>query len=210
MKQLEIHTRPKWHQRASPSEIDEVVHIDRLIAELRGWRGRVMFPRGCPNETGPPWQFNVCRCGIDDYVRPNPSTSVRTISERDPHEMTALGVISENVREIYASEVEACYQEAGKASRGPKFLDCLQRHVLSQKDALDATYDSRMSYLSSHSPELAASLQHAQAAWLQFRDANCAFIRSIARASHADEALQNCVLRTTIYRRVQLRWLVGD
>ena len=34
--------------------------------------------------------------------------------EKDPHEMTALGVISENVREIYAREVEACYNEAGK------------------------------------------------------------------------------------------------
>ena len=32
--------------------------------------------------------------------------------EKDPHEMTALGVISENVREIYAREVEACYNEA--------------------------------------------------------------------------------------------------
>jgi uncharacterized protein YecT (DUF1311 family) len=130
--------------------------------------------------------------------------------EKDPHEMTALGVISENVREIYAREVEVCYNEAGKASRGPKFLDCLQRHVRSQKDALDAIYDARMSYLGSYSPELAASLQHAQAAWLQFRDANCAFIRSTARASYADEAFQNCILRTTIYRRVQLRWLVGD
>ena len=130
--------------------------------------------------------------------------------EKDPHEMTALGVISENVREIYAREVESCYQEAGKASRGPKFLDCLQGHARSQKDALDATYDARMSYLGSYSPELAASLQQAQAAWLQFRDTNCAFIRSIARASYADEAFQNCVLRTTIYRRVQLHWLVGD
>jgi uncharacterized protein YecT (DUF1311 family) len=130
--------------------------------------------------------------------------------ETDPHEMTALGVISENVREIYAREVEICYNEGGKASRGPRFLDCLQMHVRNQKDALDATYDARMSYLGSYSPELAASLQQAQAAWLQFRDANCAFIRSIARASYADEAFQNCILRTTIYRRVQLRWLVGD
>jgi len=129
---------------------------------------------------------------------------------RDPHEMTALGVISENVRELYAREVEVCYNEAGKVSRGPKFLDCLQRHVRSQKEALDAIYDARMSDLGSYSPELAALLQNAQATWLQFRDANCAFIRSIARASYADEALQNCVLRTTIYRRVQLRWLIGD
>jgi uncharacterized protein YecT (DUF1311 family) len=130
--------------------------------------------------------------------------------EKDPHEMTAIGVISENVREIYAREVEVCYIEAGKTARGPKFLDCLKRQVSGQQDALQAIYDARMSYLSSYSPELAESLQKSQTAWTQFREANCAFFRSAARASYADEALLNCVLRTTIYRRVNLHWLIGD
>ena len=128
----------------------------------------------------------------------------------DPHEMTAIGVISENVRETYPREVEVCYIEAGKTARGPKFLDCLKRQVSGQQDALQAIYDARMSYLNSYSPELAASLQKAQTAWSQFREANCAFFRSAAQASYADEALLNCVLRTTIYRRVNLRWLIGD
>jgi uncharacterized protein YecT (DUF1311 family) len=130
--------------------------------------------------------------------------------QKDPHEMTAIGVISENVREIYAREVEVCYIEAGKTARGPKFLDCLKRQVSGQQDALQAIYDARMSYLSSYSPELAESLQKAQTAWTQFREANCAFFRLAAQASYADEALLNCVLRTTIYRRVNLRWLIGD
>lgn len=130
--------------------------------------------------------------------------------EQDPHEMTALGVISENVREIYAREVEICYNEAGKVARGPQFLSCLQRQVRSQQDALDALYSARISYLRSASPELAASLQNAQEAWLHFREANCGFVRSSARANYADEAFQNCLLRTTIYRRVNLRWLIGD
>ena len=95
--------------------------------------------------------------------------------------MTAIGVISENVREIYAREVEVCYIEADKTARGPKFLDCLKRQVSGQQDALQAMYDARMSYLSSYSPELAASLQKAQTAWLQFREANCAFFRSAAQ-----------------------------
>ena len=38
--------------------------------------------------------------------------------QKDPHEMTNIGVISENVREIYAREVEVCYIEAGKTARG--------------------------------------------------------------------------------------------
>jgi uncharacterized protein YecT (DUF1311 family) len=129
--------------------------------------------------------------------------------EQDPHEITALGVISENVREIYAREVEICYNEAGKVARGPQFLSCLQRQVRSQQDALDALYSARISYLR-YSPELAASLQNAQEAWLHFREANCGFVRSSARANYADEAFQNCLLRTTIYRRVNLRWQIGD
>jgi uncharacterized protein YecT (DUF1311 family) len=130
--------------------------------------------------------------------------------EKDPHEMTALGVISENVRDIYAREVEACYDEAGKVARGPQFLNCLQRQARSQQDILEAVYSARMSYLRSNAPELAASLQSAQEAWLHFREANCGFVRSSARANNADEAFQNCVLRTTIYRRINLRWLIGD
>jgi uncharacterized protein YecT (DUF1311 family) len=124
--------------------------------------------------------------------------------------MTALGVISENVREIYAREVEACYDEAGKVARGPRFLDCLQRKARIQQDSLEAVYSARMSYLRSNAPELAASLQSAQEAWLNFREANCGFVRSAARANHPDEAFQNCVLRTTIHRRINLRWLIGD
>jgi hypothetical protein len=42
MKQLETRARPNWHQRASPSEIDEVARIDRLIADLRGRRGKII------------------------------------------------------------------------------------------------------------------------------------------------------------------------
>jgi uncharacterized protein YecT (DUF1311 family) len=137
-----------------------------------------------------------------------PSASARS-QEKDPHEMTSQGVVSEHVREMYAKEVEACYQQAGQAARGPQFLDCVKRRVSQQEDALAAIFSARMSYLEA-SPELAATLQKAQTTWLQFRDANCDYLRSIARPSYADEAFQNCLLRTTIYRRVHLRWSVGD
>ena len=130
-------------------------------------------------------------------------------AEKDPLELTAQGVISENVRTEYAREIDACYHEAGQSARGPRFLDCLRRHSRSQEDALTAVFDARMSYLEA-SPELAAAQQNAQTAWVQFREANCAYIRATARPNYADEAFQNCVLRTTIYRRVHLRWSVGD
>jgi hypothetical protein len=31
----QFHPRPKWHERASRSEIKEIEEIDRLIADLR-------------------------------------------------------------------------------------------------------------------------------------------------------------------------------
>ena len=42
MKQHELRARPKWHQRASPSEIDEVARIDRVIDDLRRQRGKII------------------------------------------------------------------------------------------------------------------------------------------------------------------------
>jgi uncharacterized protein YecT (DUF1311 family) len=101
------------------------------------------------------------------------------------------------------------YQEAGASARGPQFLDCVKRSARRQEDALAAVFSARMSYLEA-SPELAQTLQKAQTAWVQFRDANCAYLQSIARPSYADEAFQNCLLRTRIYRTVHLRWSVGD
>jgi hypothetical protein len=91
-----------------------------------------------------------------------PPGSARS-QEKDPHEMTSLGVISENVRAMYGQEIEACYHEAGQLPRGPQFLDCLKRHVRSQEEALAAVFAARMSYLEA-SPALAAALQKAETA----------------------------------------------
>ena len=123
--------------------------------------------------------------------------------------MTSQGVVSERVRDMYAQEIEACYRESGQIARGPQFLDCLKRHARSQEDALAAVLVPGCRTWR-HLEKLAATLQKAQTAWVQFRDANCAYLRSIARPSYADEAFQNCILRTTIYRRVHLHWSVGD
>jgi uncharacterized protein YecT (DUF1311 family) len=109
---------------------------------------------------------------------------------------------------LYSDAIEACYQEAGRAARGPAFLDFLKRQVRSEEAALDAVYNARIAYLGSF-PELAATLRNAQTAWLHFRDANCAYIQAVERAN-ADESFQDCVLRSTVSRRVELRWSVGD
>jgi uncharacterized protein YecT (DUF1311 family) len=56
----------------------------------------------------------------------------------------------------------------------------------------------------------ASRLRTAQKAWLQFRDENCEFIRSVAPRRSADESFYDCLLKITIDRRVELRRSVGD
>jgi uncharacterized protein YecT (DUF1311 family) len=84
----------------------------------------------------------------------------------------------------------------------------LKRQVRIEEAALYAVYNARIAYLVSY-PELAATLRNAQTAWLHFRDANCAYIQAVDQAN-AEESFQDCVLRSTVSRRLELRWSVGD
>jgi uncharacterized protein YecT (DUF1311 family) len=128
----------------------------------------------------------------------------------DPHELTSRGIISEDARKTYRQVVEPCYHGVpGKSVHGPEVLDCLRLQVRREGETLDAVYRARISYLAS-SPDQASRLRTAQKAWLQFRDENCEFIRSVAPRRSADESFYDCVLKTTIDRRVELRRSVGD
>jgi uncharacterized protein YecT (DUF1311 family) len=129
----------------------------------------------------------------------------------DPHELTSRGVISEDARETYRQVVEPCYHRVpDKSVHGPEVLDCLRLQVRREGETLDAVYRARISYLAS-SPDQASRLRRtAQKAWLQFRDENCEFIRSVAPRRSADESFYDCLLKITIDRRVELRRSVGD
>jgi uncharacterized protein YecT (DUF1311 family) len=65
-----------------------------------------------------------------------------------------------------------------------------------------------MSYLQSM-PSQADRLRQSQRSWLQFQTANCEFAKVVA-GENADSSYYDCVLRSTIDRRVELRSLVGD
>jgi len=87
--------------------------------------------------------------------------------EKDPHEISSQGVVSEQVREAYTPRDRGVLPGSWKGGELP-FLDCLKRQVQTEEDAIAAVYSARMSYLEV-SPELAASLYKSQMAWLQFR-----------------------------------------
>ena len=127
-----------------------------------------------------------------------------------PCELTSRGVISGAANEAYNEAIESCSGgKPGNAPEGPQFLACLKRQLRSENENLAGTYNATASILKS-SADKTARLRNAQNAWMKFRDENCAFARAVAPRSNADEFFYDCLLRSTIDRRVELRSLVGD
>jgi uncharacterized protein YecT (DUF1311 family) len=127
-----------------------------------------------------------------------------------PYQLTSRGVIADAASEAYKDALESCYRGTpGDAPSGAQFLACLKQQYNSAGKTLTAAYDGTVSALKSF-PGRAARLRDSQAAWLKFRDENCAFAKAVAPKSDAEAFLYDCLLRTTIERRVELRSLVGD
>ena len=126
------------------------------------------------------------------------------------YELTSRGVMSAAATEAYKQALVSCVDGvAGNAPQGPKFLACVKQQFRSESETLAGAYRGTISFLKSSSDQT-ARLRNAQNAWVKFRDENCAFARSVAPASEADEFFYDCLLRATIDRRVELRSLVGD
>jgi uncharacterized protein YecT (DUF1311 family) len=127
-----------------------------------------------------------------------------------PYELTSRGNIAASASEGYKNSIEACYHGSpGFPPHGHQFIACLKQQVSSESATLDAVVSGTISYLRS-SPDKTSRFRQARRTWLQFRDGNCGFARAVAPRSDADEFFLDCVLRSTIDRRVELRSLVGD
>ena len=127
-----------------------------------------------------------------------------------PYELTPRGNIASQANDSCKQAIESCYHGvAGNAPHGQEFLACLKQLVRSEFATLDAVYNGTISYLKSSAAQT-ATLRQAQHAWLQFQAANCGFARVVAPRSSAEEFYLDCILRSTIDRRVELRSLVGD
>jgi len=114
--------------------------------------------------------------------------------EKDPHEITSQGVVSEQVREAYTPRDRGVLPGSWKGGEGPALLDCLKRQVQTEEDAIAAVYSARMSYLEV-SPELAASLYKSQMAWLQFRMRTAGTSERSHEPAKPQKSFQNCLLR---------------
>ena len=125
-----------------------------------------------------------------------------------PSDLTARGVIGEAARQAYEQAIDACAGGvSGQMPQGARFLRCLKGKVSRERDALAAAYRSTLSSL--HAAEQ-TRLRSAQRAWVDYRDQNCVFAKMVAPKAQADESYYDCLLKTTIDRRVELRSLVGD
>ncbi len=124
-------------------------------------------------------------------------------------QLTSRGNIAWQASEDYKDAVDGCYHgKPGDAPQGPKYLACLKQLLGKESASLDGAYAGSLAYLKS-SPGKLALLRQSQRAWLQFQESNCAFARAVAGDS-GEEFFFDCMLRSTIERRVELRSLVGD
>jgi uncharacterized protein YecT (DUF1311 family) len=127
-----------------------------------------------------------------------------------PSQLTSRGAIAWQATEDYKAAIDSCYiGKPGAAPQGPHFRACLKRLIRREAASLEAAYSATMSSLQSI-PSQTERLRQSQRSWLQFQTANCEFAKAISGNENADESYHDCVLRSTIDRRVELRSLVGD
>ncbi len=125
------------------------------------------------------------------------------------YELTSRAVIAEAASHAYKQALEPCPGTPGSAPQGAKFLACLKQQLRRESETLAGAVNGTAAFLKA-SPEQTAKFRGAQAAWSKFRDDNCAFARAVAPKSDAELFFNDCLLRATIERRVELRSLVGD
>jgi uncharacterized protein YecT (DUF1311 family) len=126
-----------------------------------------------------------------------------------PSQLTSRGNIAWQATEEYKQAIDACYGgKPGDAPRGPRFLSCLKQLLSSEAATLNAVYAGTLGYLKSSASQ-SGKLRQSQRDWLKFQVSNCSFTKAVSGPS-SDESYFDCMLRSTIDRRVELRSLVGD
>ncbi len=126
-----------------------------------------------------------------------------------PSQLTSRGNIAWQASEDYRNAIDGCYHgKAGDAPQGPRFVACLKQLAGKESASLNAAYAGTIAALKS-SPGQTAKLRESQRAWLQFQESNCGFAKTVA-GNASEEFYFDCMLRSTIDRRVELRSLVGD
>jgi uncharacterized protein YecT (DUF1311 family) len=122
------------------------------------------------------------------------------------YQLTSRGNIADDA---YKNAIESCYPDDKMPPHGSQFIACRKQQVRSESASLDAVYSGTIEYLKS-SPSQTAKLRQSQRAWLLFQNKNCGFAKALGAKDIAEEFFFDCVLKSTIDRRVELRSLVGD
>ncbi len=93
----------------------------------------------------------------------------------------------------------ACMRQSGDTTVG--MIDCIGAETQRQDRRLNQAYKAAMAL---QSPERKKQLQAAQRAWIQFRDANCAFYFDPDGGSLARVSANDCVMTSTAQRAQEL------
>jgi|EndMetStandDraft_8_1072994.scaffolds.fasta_scaffold90358_3 uncharacterized protein YecT (DUF1311 family) len=99
----------------------------------------------------------------------------------------------------YSTEYGRCIDASGGVTASMN--DCTKAETDRWDKRLNATYKN---LLASLNPERQKALVAAEAAWLKFRDSNCAFLADPDGGTAAGMASNSCVLRMTAERALEL------
>jgi len=127
----------------------------------------------------------------------------------ESYDVTSRGVIASAAEQTYQHAIDSCSAgDVGKVGTAA-FAVCVRSQARAQLQTLERVYTGAVDDLKSK-PKLAMQLRNAHRAWLQFRDANCAFAKAIAPPEVSEEYFSDCLLRSAVDRAAELRSLIGD
>lgn len=100
---------------------------------------------------------------------------------------------------VLSPQHAACMRHSGDTTMG--MIDCIAAETQRQDRRLNQAYKAAMAL---QSPERKKQLRAAQRAWIQFRDANCAFYFDPGGGSLARVSANDCVMTSTAQRAQEL------
>jgi uncharacterized protein YecT (DUF1311 family) len=117
--------------------------------------------------------------------------------------LPVAAIAQSSTEDEYTGRFGKCMEASGGVT--VEMLNCIADEIATQDVRLNFAYSDARRDLSEERQQV---LQNAQRRWLAYRDANCEFYATIG-GTLAQVASNDCFLRETVERAVELENLVG-
>jgi uncharacterized protein len=153
-----------------------------------------MGQSGSEIRTSVPNEADLHALGSDSHPQSHQITSSITSDGEAPYEL-AISDCSKGLPD--------------NAHKGPEFMACMQVRIQIEEVTLAEIYKSTYEKFKKV-PSRIFRLKTSERAWMQFRNANCAFARAIAGLYRGPEVFYACIMRITVDRQAELQRLADN